>query len=76
MSAPVGGVTFSPFRARVSGAVRCLRPCAALTLTLSGDGISPRRTVAQEDGSFSFEDVLPGQYTVTAVRVSDAGASR
>ena len=71
MSAPVSGVSLSPFRARVSGAVRCLESCAGLQVTLSSEGLPPRAATAAHDGKFGFDDVLPGQYEVTVSKVSD-----
>ncbi|KAF0301730.1 Nodal modulator 2 [Amphibalanus amphitrite] len=68
VSAPVSGVTFSPFRARVSGAVRCLESCAGLQLTLSAEGLPPRAATAAADGRFAFDGVLPGQYEVTVTK--------
>ncbi|XP_043236772.1 nodal modulator 1-like [Amphibalanus amphitrite] len=68
VSAPVSGVTFSPFRARVSGTVRCLESCAGLQLTLSAEGLPPRAATAAADGRFAFDGVLPGQYEVTVTK--------
>ena len=73
VSAPVSGVSLSPFRARVSGSVGCLESCAGLTLSLTSEGLPARAADVAGDGGFLFEDVLPGQYDVAVSKVSGAG---
>ena len=67
---PVSGVTFSQFRAKVSGTVSCLENCGLLQLSLSAIGRVEEKKLVQatqvpKGTRFTFEEVLPGKYTVT-----------
>lgn len=58
-------IDFSPLRATLSGRIKCIGKCAdALTLTLvsTDEDIPPVKQIAGESTTFSFTDVLPGQY--------------
>ncbi|CAB3359921.1 Hypothetical predicted protein [Cloeon dipterum] len=58
-------IDFSPLRATLSGRIRCIGKCAE-TLTLSlvstDEEIPPAQQTIADSGTFTFNDVLPGQY--------------
>jgi hypothetical protein len=64
---PLQGIDFSPLRATLTGQVVCLpTPCETLSITLSAldSELPPATQSVAADGSYTFTDVLPGQYEV------------
>jgi len=58
-------IDFSPLRATLSGRIKCIGKCAdSLTLTLvsTDDEIPPAKQTITDSTTYSFTDVLPGQY--------------
>ena len=51
---------FSPVRVTVSGTVKCLGTCPALTVTLRPEGFGKDSKMAVKNGAFTFENQLPG----------------
>nr|XP_022336385.1 nodal modulator 1-like isoform X1 [Crassostrea virginica] len=69
-NAPVMDITFSQFRAKLSGSIKCLEKCGGMEVSLSpvNRGDSKQITQAKEGSQgtvFQFENVLPGKYKVT-----------
>ena len=60
--APVKDLYFSPVRVTVSGTVKCLGSCPAITVTLKPDGFGQDVKMAVKNGAFLFENQLPGSY--------------
>ncbi|CAE1283136.1 Nodal modulator 3,Nodal modulator 1,Nodal modulator 2 [Acanthosepion pharaonis] len=71
---PVLDVTFSQFRAKVSGFITCIENCGALGLSLDPIGMigEDKKVIMLKDSlkkaSFEFENILPGKYKVTPLQ--------
>lgn len=62
---PLSGFVFSQFRATVSGSISFVGTSQLVTIQLSS-ATKATQTVTS-DGSFTFEDVLPGNYKIAAM---------
>lgn len=72
-NSPVLGITFSQFRATVTGTVKCIGgSCSGVSVTLqsvSNPGL-PKAEVQVAETSFIFKDVFPGKYKVSVLEES------
>jgi len=71
-SAPLLGLTFDQFKAKISGVLNCIENCSDLDVFMTPKD-SSEKTFAKLHGngnttSFTFENVLPGKYKVTPSR--------
>lgn len=69
-NAPVMDITFSQFRAKLSGSIKCLEKCGGMEVSLSPVNRGDKKQITQaKEGAkgtvFQFENVLPGKYKVT-----------
>ena len=59
---PITDLYFSPVRVTVSGSVKCLGDCPAITITLKPEGFGKDIKMPLKNGQFMFENQLPGSY--------------
>ena len=59
---PLKDLYFSPVRVTVSGTVKCLGSCPAVSVTLRPEGFGKDTKMAVKNGAFMFENQLPGSY--------------
>ncbi|XP_013400762.1 nodal modulator 2 [Lingula anatina] len=64
---PVDDVTFTQFRAKISGTVTCLEKCKNIHISLipiarEDDGMAAKIKEGSKGGTFTLENVLPGKY--------------
>ena len=68
-SKPLIAMSFSQFFGEIQGSVVCLEPCKMLTISLrSAKGthsLAPRSTASNNQGKFTFKQVVPGDYLMT-----------
>lgn len=68
MSDPIEELSFSQFLGEISGEIKCLEKCPALTVSLrssrDGGGATPR-VITAVDGTFTVSEVVPGTYTLS-----------
>ncbi|XP_073255709.1 BOS complex subunit NOMO3-like [Porites lutea] len=72
-SGPVLGITFSQFRATVTGSVKCIGgSCAGVSVSLQSvsNPSLPKLDTKVSGGSFVFKDVFPGHYKATVLEES------
>jgi len=63
---PVSGLYFSPVRVTIAGSVRCITAeCPELSVVLKPDGAGEESTQVVEQGRFSFQNQLPGRYSIS-----------
>ena len=65
METPLSGFTFSQFRATVSGSISFIGNSQLVTIQLSSPTKATQTVTG--DGTFVFENVLPGNYEVTVM---------
>ncbi|KAJ8298746.1 hypothetical protein KUTeg_022806 [Tegillarca granosa] len=74
VNTPILDVTFSQFRASISGKVTCLEKCGAIEVLLDplGRGEKEKKTITEsgKGGNFIFDKVMPGKYKVTLLHDS------
>lgn len=73
MNHPVEDVTFSQFRAKVSGTVTCIEKCGFIEVSLDPVGRADQKQIVQvkdgpKGGTFSFSDIMPGKYRATLLQ--------
>ncbi|XP_053372624.1 nodal modulator 2-like [Mercenaria mercenaria] len=73
-SKPVLDVTFSQFRAKVTGTITCMEKCGPMEVSLDAVGRMDKQITqtqtSQNTASFTFDNVLPGKYKATIMRDS------
>jgi hypothetical protein len=69
-SEPEANLYFSPVRVTIAGSVKCTSKCPDLTVQLIPEGAGEASTLAVQDGKFSFQNQLPGRYSIA---VDEAG---
>ena len=63
-NSPILGIDFTQYLPTLSGKVDCLKPsCSSVTVFLVGANPT-RETQVGADGSYSFDNVVPGKYSV------------